>query len=146
MSAAATTELTALPRSPSLPTFFDNLDSFAEAPEGVAKLRELILDLAVRGKLVEQDENDEPASELVKRIIKEGTRLANGKGVSRSKQIPPIQREDVEFDLPRNWAAVRLKDISARVSVGHVGPTSQFYCEKSEDGLESGRFVPVALS
>ena len=44
---AATTELTALPRSSSLPTFFDNLDSFAEAPEGVAKLRELILDLAV---------------------------------------------------------------------------------------------------
>ena len=58
MSAAATTKLTGLPRSPSLPTFFDNLDSFAEAPEGVAKLRELILDLAVRGKLVEQDEND----------------------------------------------------------------------------------------
>ena len=35
MSAAATTELTAVARSPSLPTFFDNLDSFAEAPEGV---------------------------------------------------------------------------------------------------------------
>ncbi len=55
-------------RSPtSLPTFFDNLDSFAETPEGVAKLRALVLDLAVRGKLVEQDENDEPASELVSR-------------------------------------------------------------------------------
>ena len=52
-----------------MPTFFDNLDSFAETPEGVAKLRELILDLAVRGKLVEQDENDEPASrELLERI------------------------------------------------------------------------------
>ena len=60
MSAAANTERNALPLSPSLPTFFDNLDSFAEAPEGVVKLRELILDLAVRGKLVEQDENDEP--------------------------------------------------------------------------------------
>jgi hypothetical protein len=71
MSAAANTELAALPRGPSLPTFFDNLDSFAEAPEGVAKLRELILDLAARGKLVEQDENDEPASELLERVIAE---------------------------------------------------------------------------
>lgn len=64
MTAAATTEPTALSRSPSLPTFFDNLNSFDEAPEGEAKLRESVLDLAVRGKLVEQDENDEPVPVL----------------------------------------------------------------------------------
>ena len=56
-SAVAITETTR-----KLSTFFANLDAYAEAPGGVAKLRELILDLAVRGKLVEQDENDEPAS------------------------------------------------------------------------------------
>ena len=82
MSAAATTELTALPRSPSLPTFFDNLDSFAEAPEGVAKLRELILGLAVRGKLVEQGENDEQRRSYLKGL--------------RKKEKSPLLKSDCE--------------------------------------------------
>lgn len=45
-----------------LAPFFDNLESFVELPEGVEKLRELVLGLAVRGQLVPQDPNDEPAS------------------------------------------------------------------------------------
>lgn len=48
--AATTTERATLPRSRLLPTLFDNLDSFAETPEGVAKLRELTLELAYSGK------------------------------------------------------------------------------------------------
>ncbi len=112
MSAAATTELTALGRSRSLPTFFDNLDSFAETPEGVAKLRALVLDLAVRGKLVEQDENDEPASELVSRAAEVRLRPTNGKSVSSSKTLPPVERDEMTFDLPRNWAWVRMSHIA----------------------------------
>jgi type I restriction enzyme S subunit len=45
-------------------TFVDNFDRLAEAPNGVAKLRELMLQMAVSGKLVPQDPNDEPASVL----------------------------------------------------------------------------------
>ena len=51
-----------------LETFFEKFDQFAEAPNAVAKMRELVLGLAVRGKLVEQNPNDEPASELLKQI------------------------------------------------------------------------------
>ncbi len=55
------------------------------APDGIQKLRGLILELAVRGKLVPQDPNDEPASELLKRIAKERARLeAEGK-IKKSK-------------------------------------------------------------
>jgi hypothetical protein len=54
----------------------DHLDLIAAAPAGIQKLRGLILELAVRGKLVPQDPNDEPASELLKRIAKEQARLA----------------------------------------------------------------------
>lgn len=46
-------------------------EKIADAPDASARLRRFILDLAVRGKLVPQDQNDEPASELLKRIAKE---------------------------------------------------------------------------
>ena len=52
----------------------EHLPLLATAPDGIQKLRGLILELAVRGKLVPQDPNDEPASELLKRIAKERTR------------------------------------------------------------------------
>lgn len=50
-----------------------HLDLLATAPGGVAKLRELILTLAVQGKLVPQDPSDEPASELIKRVSRRAT-------------------------------------------------------------------------
>jgi type I restriction enzyme S subunit len=53
----------------------DRFDRIAEAPEAVPRLRRFILDLAVRGKLVEQDPTDEPAAELLKRIAAEKVRL-----------------------------------------------------------------------
>ncbi len=107
MSAAATTELTALPRSPSLPTFFDNLDSFIEAPEGVAKLRELILDLAVRGKLVEQDENDEPAPKLLERIRADVAKAVKAKSMKKPKAIPEYE-DELPFALPSSWEWAQL--------------------------------------
>ena len=52
-----------------------NFDRISEAPDAIPRLRQFILDLAVRGKLVEQDPNDEPAAELLKRIEAEKVRL-----------------------------------------------------------------------
>ena len=89
-------------------TFFDNLDSFAEAPEGVAKLRELILDLAVRGKLVEQNENDEPASDLKKSIQSKRSELANDHGIRNGQPFEPVSRDETPFDLPATWEWMRL--------------------------------------
>ena len=48
-----------------LETFFEKFDQFADAPDAVAKMRELVLQLAVNGKLVAQDKRDKPASSLV---------------------------------------------------------------------------------
>ena len=119
MSATATAERAALPRSPSLPIFFDNLDSFAEAPEGVAKLRELILDLAVRGKLVEQDENDEPASELLERIRVDVAKAIKAKSMKKPKAIPEYE-DELPFALPScwEWALGWLWSISSRKRTG----------------------------
>jgi hypothetical protein len=67
----------------------DHLDLIAAAPEGIRKLRGLILELAVRGKLVPQDPNDEPASELLKRIAKERARL-EAEGVCKKPKATPL--------------------------------------------------------
>lgn len=75
---------------------------------GVKKLRELILELAVRGKLVPQDPNDEPASELLKRIQAEKAKLiAEGK-LKKEKPLAPIGMEEKTFELPLGWEWVRV--------------------------------------
>lgn len=75
---------------------------------GIRKLRELILDLAVRGKLVEQDASDEPASALLKRIRAEKAKLiADGK-IRKGQPLPPITEQEKTFDLPHGWDWGRL--------------------------------------
>ncbi|MES0489323.1 MAG: restriction endonuclease subunit S, partial [Leptospirales bacterium] len=87
---------------------------------GIKKLRELILDLAVRGKLVPQDAKDEPASELLKKIEEEKERLiAEGK-IKKQKPLPVITEEEKPFALPKGWEWVRLGDISANIHYGYT--------------------------
>src|SRR6185312_6902191 len=66
-------------------------EKIADAPDAIARLRRFILDLAVRGKLVLQDARDEPASELLKRIAKEKTRLAKAGDIRKPKPSEPIR-------------------------------------------------------
>jgi type I restriction enzyme, S subunit len=78
---------------------------------GIDKLRELILELAVRGKLVQQDPNDEPASELLKKIEKERNLLIKKGKIKKPKFLPAIEDVDCPFELPTGWEYVRLNDI-----------------------------------
>ncbi|HCC6204987.1 TPA: restriction endonuclease subunit S, partial [Escherichia coli] len=79
---------------------------------GIKKLRELILELAVRGKLVPQDPNDEPASELLKRIAAEKAELVKQGKIKKQKPLPEISEEEKPFELPQGWEWVRLGDIA----------------------------------
>ncbi len=89
----------------------EHLPLLASAPEGIQKLRGLILELAVRGRLVPQDPDDEPASELLKRIAQERARPEVGSG-KRSKTIPVLTRDDRPFALPTGWEWTRLAAVS----------------------------------
>ncbi|MDT8907477.1 restriction endonuclease subunit S [Pseudomonas prosekii] len=91
----------------------DNLPLLAGAPNGIKKLRELILELAVRGKLVPQELNDEPASELIKRIEAEKARLVAEGRMKKQKALADIGEEEKPFNVPTNWEWVRV------ASVGH---------------------------
>ncbi|THG87125.1 restriction endonuclease subunit S [Pseudomonas sp. A-1] len=86
----------------------DNLPLLAGAPNGIKKLRELILELAVRGKLVPQDPSDEPASELLKRITEEKARLVAEGRIRKQKPLAEIGEEEKSFELPAGWGWTRL--------------------------------------
>ncbi|AGS27875.1 restriction endonuclease subunit S [Salmonella enterica] len=79
---------------------------------GIKKLRELILELAVRGKLVPQDPNDEPASVLLKRIAAEKAELVKQGKIKKQKPLPEISEEEKPFELPMGWEWTRLGSIS----------------------------------
>ena len=71
-------------------------------------LKSKVLDLAMRGKLVKQDPNDEPASVLLEKIKTEKAELVKEKKIKKSKPLPPITDEEKPFDIPDNWEWVRV--------------------------------------
>lgn len=89
---------------------------------GVKKLRELILELAVRGKLVPQDSNDEPASVLLERIEQEKAQLVKEKKIKKPKSLAPIEQDDISYRLPNGWAAARLGNICNKLTDGSHNP------------------------
>jgi len=94
---------------------------------GIKKLRELILELAVRGKLVPQDPNDEPASVLLKRIAAEKKQLVKDKKIKKPKALPEISEEEKPFELPEGWQIERLGNLS----ILENGDRSKNYPNKS---------------
>lgn len=90
---------------------------------GIKKLRELILELAVRGKLVPQDPNDEPASELLKRIAAEKAALVKQGKIKKQKPLPKISEDEKPFELPAGWEWVRLGFITNYGECDKAEPT-----------------------
>lgn len=99
-----------------------HFDTAFAAPDGIAKLRELILTLAMQGKLVEQAPADQPASELLKDIDAEKQRLVKAGKIKAPKPLPPIKPEEVPYQLPQGWEWVRLGGIASYIQRGK-GPT-----------------------
>ncbi|GMM14292.1 hypothetical protein LABF186_14080 [Lactobacillus amylovorus subsp. animalium] len=95
-------------------------------------LREKILDLAMRGKLVPQDPNDEPASELLKKIKAEKAELIKEKKIKKSKPLPPITDNEKPFDIPDSWEWVRLGDIGTITSGGTPKTSEKSYWEEGK--------------
>lgn len=90
----------------------DNLPLLAGAPNGIKKLRELILELAVRGKLVPQNPSDEPASELLKRIAEEKARLVAEGKLNKLKLLVATVEQEKPFELPVGWQWSSLAQVA----------------------------------
>ena len=108
----------------------------AEAPDAITRLRRFVLDLAVRGKLVEQDPADEPASELLERIAAEKARLVKTGKIRKSPPLVPIVPTEPPFAVPSSWEwvsstypAYGISDLGKKI--------------KTKDVVESGVFPVV---
>ena len=95
------------------------------------KLRQKILDLAIRGKLVPQDPNDEPASVLLERIRAEKERLIKEGKIKRSKKADTDDEIEAPFEIPESWEWVTIKDVCSKIGSGSTPRGSNY----SEDGI-----------
>lgn len=109
--------------------FFEKFDLFADAPDAVAKLREFILESALRGKLASQDDRDEPASRLVRQLESQSK-------VSGSKQqaLPPVG-EDAYIQTPPGWEWTRLGNTGRVFNGDSVSEAGKAELAKVEEGL-----------
>ena len=85
------------------------------------RLRQRVLDLAIHGKLVPQNPQDEPASELLKRIAAEKERLIKEGKIKKSKKKDNEDIEKVPFEVPQGWVWCRLKNLCSKFSTGPFG-------------------------
>ncbi|MGX7145419.1 restriction endonuclease subunit S [Facklamia languida] len=74
-------------------------------------LKEKVLDLAMRGRLVEQDPTDGHARDLLREIQVEREQLVKDKKIKKSKPLPPISEEEVPYEIPESWEWVRLEEL-----------------------------------
>jgi type I restriction enzyme S subunit len=126
LTAASLARLTAPdPETPEADARFalDALPALTTRPDQIKALRQTILNLAVRGKLVPQEPSDEPAAELLRRISKTRNKLYSERQIPKPKALPSIDEIELPFPLPVGWAWSMLGDLCYQVSDGpHFSP------------------------
>lgn len=116
------------------------LDQYLKKQENlVMNIKNAILQLAVQGKLVPQDPNDEPASILLEKIKEEKERLIKEKKIKKEKLLAEISEEEKPYELPQNWMWIHWNDILGYgkhcMKRGPFGSTlkKEFFVKKSND-------------
>ncbi|MDB4573499.1 restriction endonuclease subunit S, partial [bacterium] len=89
-----------------------NFDTLFTTESSIDQLKQTILQLAVMGKLVEQDPEDEPAAELLDRIAAEKAKLIKEKKIKKQKALAAITQEEEPYTVPERWKWCRLGDVS----------------------------------
>lgn len=108
-------------------------ERISEAPDAIARLRRFVLDLAVRGKLVEQDPADEPASQLLERIKQRKSEILQETGMRKPRKVADMNPDEIWADLPANWAWTQISDL------GFISPRNE-----ADDDAEAS-FVPMPM-
>lgn len=104
----------------------ENFDLLFTTEYSTEQLKQTILQLAVMGKLVKQDLDDEPASQLLEQIAQEKARLEKEGRIKKSKPLPEISDEEKPFDLPSGWIYTKIADLCRPISSGSTPSADKF--------------------
>lgn len=107
-----------------LETFFEKFALIADAPDAIPRLREIILQLAVRGALTSRLPSDDSVSELLRELVEARALQLEQKGI-RARPLPSIQEEEIPFQLPDGWTWTRLGNL-CRAQAGFAFASSSF--------------------
>ena len=113
----------------------DNFETIYSVKENVKQLRQIILQLAVMGKLAPQDDNDKPAQQLLKDIEAEKQQLIKEGKIKKQKPLPEITPDEIPYDIPDSWEWVRLGDSMLKVTDG---------THKSPINIQKGDFLYIS--
>lgn len=111
----------------------------------LVKLQKQILQDAVQGKLVSQDPNDEPARKLLERIKEIKKKLVQHKKIKKGKSLPPINPEEIPFEIPENWVWCRLGEISFYSEAGKSYKASEINAKSGEFGVIKTSAITTSL-
>lgn len=121
-----------------------HFDRISDVPDAIPRLRRFILDLAVRGKLVEQDPRDEPATDLLKRIQAEKERLVKAGEIRKPNPFPKVEADEVPFFSPAGWEWVRIRQVTN--DRGQAVPNDDFtYIDVTAIDKEVGRIADAKV-
>lgn len=112
----------------------DNFETIFGVKDNIQELRNKVLELAIRGKLVEQDQSDEPASELIKKIQVERAQLVKDGKFGKQKPHKPIEKDEIPFEIPENWEWSRLGTLACLI-MGQ-SPDGNSVTDSPENGIE----------
>jgi len=126
----------------SLEMIFKNFDIVVKEKEDIKDIRDLILSMAVKGKLVEQNSDDEPASVLLEKIKEEKERLIKEKKIKKPKKLEAIKEEEIPFDIPDSWEWV-VSELNPRNSIEDEVETSFIPMKLIEDGYSNSHSFEI---
>jgi type I restriction enzyme S subunit len=120
-------------------SYIDLSYSFENQLNQIENLNQAILQEAVKGKLVMQDKNDEPASELIKRI-----KVEKAKTGKKQKTLPHIIAEEIPFDIPENWVWCNFGELADLINGdrGKNYPNREEYVKIGIPWINTGHIEP----
>jgi type I restriction enzyme S subunit len=114
-----------------------HFETISEVDDAVPWLRQFILDLAIRGKVVEQNSEDETAEKLLRRIDAEKKRLVESGDIPKQKLLPPLDVDVMAFAIPATWKWVPIRSVTT--DRGQKVPDKRFsYIDVSAIDKERG--------